>query len=75
MLSFQEVKDLCKEHDECLFRTKMVNRVKKEDGYIKILDDQGNEFNLTCKEIDLLDEVITKRGMEIEGKIRELLQG
>lgn len=72
MVNLKEVKQLCEEHDKCLKKTKVINHARRERIWLKVIDARGYDFYLSEDEIDMLSELIDKKGMEIENKIQDM---
>jgi len=72
-MNFNNLKDLCKKHDECLAKTKIIENADKEQIWLKVVDARNNEFYLSKEEVKALTECINEKGISIEDKINEIL--
>lgn len=72
-MNFEEVKKMCNEHDSYLEKVEVIQYAKKERIWLKIVDARGNGFYLSEDEIKVLNEWISNKGLDIENKIKELL--
>lgn len=72
-MNLNDIKDLCKEHNELLEKTKVIEKCNKERLWVKVITPNRGEFYLGDKEIKLLSDYYEKRGSEIEEIMFNLL--
>jgi len=72
-MNINDIKDLCNEHTELLRKTKIIDDCNKEHYWMSVTTPDNQNFFLTDEEIKLLENYHTKRGVEIENIIHNLL--
>jgi hypothetical protein len=72
-MNFNDLKDLCKEHNRILENTKIIERANKNHHWVKALTADREGFYLNDEEIGLLKQYYEKKGLGIETVISDLL--
>lgn len=72
MVSFNEIKALCDEHNELLKKNKIINNANEQQIWMEVRDAKGNSFILSDNEIQNLNEYIANEGIALELKVSRM---
>lgn len=73
MTTFNEIKVLCNEHEECLKKNRIINNANNEQIWMEVRDAKGNNFKLEDDEIYALNRHIADKGLNIESTVQTLI--
>ena len=72
-MNFNNIKDLCKEHDELLEKIKIIDDCNKKRHWIRVSTPESGEFSLSESDKRLLNDCYENRCKEIETTMDMLL--
>jgi len=72
-MNFNDIKDLCKEHNKLLEKTKIIEGCNAKNLWMRVTTPDMGAFNLGDEEIKLLSDYCENRGIEIENIMIDLL--
>lgn len=72
MVDFNEIKELCEEHNKCLDKTKKIQEANRQRVWMKVVTGKRDEFYLGDDEMLALINCIESKGLKIEKRIQEL---
>lgn len=72
-MNFNDLKEICKEHDKLLKKTEIIEKCKKERHWMDVITPENARYRLGDEEIKLLKDFYEEKGLEIERMILKLL--
>jgi len=72
-MNFDDIKEICKEHDRILENTKIIETADNRSHWIKVTTADREEFQLGDEEIELLKQFYENKGLELENQIDKIL--
>ena len=73
-INFNKIKALCKEHEECLRKMKLIDNSLKEEKWLAVItNDEEDNFILDDDELKALREYISSKALKIQNEVESYI--